>query len=149
MESGNNVSMEIVPNVGIGHLCFGDTYDTIVKKIGLPHSAFKKSPFSDEFAIDYRMIGLHIYLDVDRKADFFECFTPSVPTYAGEVLIKRNSSDILTRFTNMGCAVRQQSDALFFDDLGIALYAPAGEVEGVSVYPRGYYERIRSRPELT
>ena len=133
--------MQIFPNRGLGELMFGQNRDDVRSQLGPDYVAFKKTPGASRLTDAYNRLGLHLYYDEADRLNFIEAFPPSHPTIDEVNLLGGNARSLLQKMEQRGHAGRVEGDSWFFDDIGVALYAPGGSVEGVSIYPPDYYGR--------
>ena len=68
-----------------------------------------------------------------------DSFPPCRPAFAGVELLRPDYRAVIGELERLGLTVRDDGNGgLWFDDAGFVLYAPAGRIEGVSVFRRGY-----------
>ena len=138
------LKLEIRPFEGLGDLRFGMSRRDVRALLGQEFRSFKKTPLADSLTDAYAQYGLHLYYDGQDRLELVEAFRPCVPIFQGvELLGPRKVVPDRLREAGAG-GPRRDSDGDFFDDLGFALYSPGDMVEGVSVYRKGYYDKLDS-----
>jgi hypothetical protein len=122
----------------VGPLTFGATTVEVRTSLGETPQPFRKGAASNEVEA-YGDAGVHAYYDSAGMLEFVEAFAPCHPTYAGTALLGRSLASVLKDLSTIGVEPRDDGQGgLWFDELGFALYAPSGELEGVSAFRRGY-----------
>jgi hypothetical protein len=121
-----------------GPLAFGATTAEVRVSVAATPRPFRKGASSNVVEA-YGDAGVHAFYDSAGRLEFVEAFVPCLPTYAGNALLGRALESVLEDLETFGVQPRDDGQGgLWFDELGFALYAPSGELEGVSVFRRGY-----------
>ena len=129
--------MEITPFSSVGMLAFGDVRKDARGKLNAKFSTFQKD--SDENETDaFDDIGLHLYYDDDGQLEFVEGFEPVDITFRGIRFLDRDVTSVMRDMSAIGSNGTRSDSGVKFPDVGIALYAPSGVVEGVAVHRKGY-----------
>lgn len=108
--------------------------------LGSNLETFYKSPSSNVPTDAFNDLGLHLYYTENGELEFVEAFEPCTPAFKDIVLLRDDASDVAAELSSLGHQAVQDDAGYGFPDLGFGLYAPLGHVEGVSVYPKGYYD---------
>ena len=137
--------MHIVPYVSVGNLSFGDKREVARKKLNSPFSTFRKV-IGAEVTDSFDEIGLHLYYDNDDRLQFVELFRPADVVVCGIELLDRNVDEVVGSLEMLGYAPSPTDVGFQVDDLGVALTARNGIVEGVAAYRRGYYDEPSVEP---
>jgi len=131
--------MEITPFSSVGVLAFGDIRNDARSKLNTKFSTFQKD--ADENETDaFDDIGLHLYYDNDGRLEFIEGFEPVDITFRGISFLNRDVTSVIRDMSAIGFNETRSDAGVKFRDVGIALYAPSGVVEGVAVHRKGYYD---------
>ena len=131
---------QLLPYDGLGELKFSQTRENIRSILGRACRLFKKTPQSNLSDV-YDKYGLHLYYDSHDMLEFIESYQPCRPFYEQVSILNRNVKKVISDISKLGYTERFDSGSYFFDDLGLALYAPASHVEAASMYKRGYYDK--------
>ena len=132
--------MEVKPYEGLGALRFDLSRSKVRESLGPGFKSFRKTRLDETLTDAYSELGLHLYYDKTDSLEFIEAFRPCMPIFRGiELLGLREPVVDALQGAGVGLT-RRESDADFFDDFGFVLYSPSDEVEGVSVFKRGYYD---------
>lgn len=131
--------MEITPFISLGVLSFGDSRQVTRMKLGSTFSTFKKVPgASDTDSFDD--LGLHLYYDDPGHLEFVEAFEPAEVRFRGITFLGRDLESVVNDMMHLGLSPTPTDIGVAFGEVGIALTAPAGVVEGVAAHRRGYYD---------
>ena len=131
--------MEITPFSSVGVLAFGDVRKDARDKLNAKFSTFEKVAGENETDA-FDDIGLHLYYDDDGQLEFVEGFEPVDITFRGIRFLNRDVTSVVQDMNAIGFNQTRSNDAVKFPDVGIALYAPSGIVEGVAAHRKGYYD---------
>ena len=140
--------MELLPFVGLGTMRFGMTRAEARGALGDNYRSFRKVPAAPTLTDAYADLGLHLYYDPADRLEFIEAFKPAQPTFRSIELLAP-TDDVLKRLLQSGAGpARRDLEAYFFHDHGFALYSPGPDVEGVSVFTKGYYLTMAANPRM-
>ena len=120
-------------------LAFGDVRKDARDKLNAKFSTFEKVAGENETDA-FDDIGLHLYYDDDGQLEFVEGFEPVDITFRGIRFLNRDVTSVVQDMNAIGFNQTRSNDAVKFPDVGIALYAPSGIVEGVAAHRKGYYD---------
>ena len=131
--------MEITSFCSVGVLAFGDVRSDARTKLNSDYSTFAKD--GDENEIDsFDDTGLHLHYDNDGRLEFVEGFEPVDITFRGIRFLSRDVTSVIRDLSAIGFNETCSDAGVKFPDVGIALYAPSGVVEGVAAHRKGYYD---------
>lgn len=125
------MSWELIANEGSPELRLGDERGAIRARFGTPRT-FRRTPSAPE-TDQFVELGLLVTYDDTGVAGFIEFTAPASPTLLGVPMIGRTVHDVLHDLRNRDVFGEQDPDGATIPGWGIGLYAPSGQVEGVSV----------------
>jgi hypothetical protein len=131
---------DIIPHIGLDNLHFGMSRSEIRGLLGTEFTEFRKTEFSENTTDSYEGEGIHCYYDRDNKLNLLETFLPCSAELGGISLISRSVSDVIEELGLLGHNAIERRGSYRFESIGVAVYAPSTIIEGVSVFPRGYYD---------
>ena len=76
----------------------------------------------------------------EKSPEFIEAHAPSKVEYDGVLLLGRQVANVVADLDALGLSGLPDDVGVDYPTCGFGLYAPEGTVEGVSVYPDGYYQ---------
>jgi len=124
--------------MGLGDLHLGTSREAIRRLLGSRYKSFQKtsgSPLVDA----YYEFGLHLYFDLQDLLKYIEAFPPSSPILQGIPLLQGESACVVDQLKNAGHQPRWDDPSYYFDDIGIALFAPYQSIEAVGVFRKDEY----------
>ena len=130
------MKLPLEPNIGAGPFRFGTSREEIRAFLpGVP--SVKKAEPENDF---YEHEGLILGFDGENALEFIEIIPPSIASYDDLDLFQASLSECLDRMKKNGHIALFKDGSYDFGKIGIIFYCPAGELESVSVYKRGYYD---------
>ena len=146
--------MEIVPFTTMGVLAFGDSRAVAREKLGSDFSTFEKVVGAGE-TDSFDDLGMHLYYSdtgqlefveaFDYYSDtgqleFVEAFDPAEVVFRGVGFLGSDLNSVIPSMGLLAFTPTEDDIGVKFESAGIALTAPAGVVEGVAAYRKGYYD---------
>lgn len=131
--------MEIVPFTTIGVLAFGDSRAVAREKLGSDFSTFEKVVGAGE-TDSFDDLGMHLYYSDTGQLEFVEAFDPAEVVFRGVGFLGSDLNSVIPSMGLLGFTPTEDDIGVKFESAGIALTAPAGVVEGVAAYRKGYYD---------
>lgn len=132
------MDMEIVPFESIGELRFGESRDTVRRRLGGGYHSFNKDVGENETDA-YDDLGLHLYFGHGDRLEFVEAFFPASPSLGGIELLGRPMDDVASDLFARGHKPFPDDVGFQFESAGVGLIGREGVVEGVAIFRRGYY----------
>lgn len=131
--------MEIVPFTTMGVLAFGDSRAVAREKLGSDFSTFEKVVGAGE-TDSFDDLGMHLYYSDTGQLEFVEAFDPAEVVFRGVGFLGSDLNSVIPSMGLLGFTPTEDDIGVKFESAGIALTAPAGVVEGVAAYRKGYYD---------
>ena len=131
--------MEIVPFTTIGVLAFGDSRAVAREKLGSDFSTFEKVVGAGE-TDSFDDLGMHLYYSDTGQLEFVEAFDPAEVVFRGVGFLGSDLNSVIPSMGLLAFTPTEDDIGVKFESAGIALTAPAGVVEGVAAYRKGYYD---------
>lgn len=131
--------MEIIPFRSIGSINFGDSKHVARQRFHSVPTEFQKDV--DEESTDaYDDYGLHLYYDCHQRVEFVEAFSPADPIFRNVKFIGRKLNEVVSDLSRLGFSSESSEMGCMMPEAGLAVIAPTGIVEGVSVFREGYFD---------
>jgi len=130
---------EINPFHGVGKLSFGESRDNLRRELGGAVESFRKTAGANETDA-YDDLGMHLYFDNQDRLEFVELFEPAQVVFRGVKLIGRDAETVKMRLAKLGWASSETDIGYQWDQAGFSFFPQTGEIEGVGVFRRGYYD---------
>ncbi|MFD9218632.1 hypothetical protein ACFWDI_01045 [Streptomyces sp. NPDC060064] len=138
------MAFSINPHTGLDGIEFGESQEDLRSRLGNPKS-FKRNPSTETVTDHFVELGLLLSYNSEGRLEFIEVTPAAEVTFNGVGLIGRPLNEVVTELASHGAYGESDSFGAEFTQSGFSLFAPnvdADEtaiVEGVSVFPRGYY----------
>ena len=132
-------STAIVPFTTIGVLAFGDSRAVAREKLGSDFSTFEKVVGAGE-TDSFDDLGMHLYYSDTGQLEFVEAFDPAEVVFRGVGFLGSDLNSVIPSMGLLGFTPTEDDIGVKFESADIALTAPAGVVEGVAAYRKGYYD---------
>jgi hypothetical protein len=127
---------EIVPYTRVGPLRFGEPRSEVRGRFGPPSKVFKKVPFADNDTDAFDQVCIHAYYDLTDLLESIDAWGASLIQFDGLPLLGAKVDEITAELARRGYS---HCDYLF-ERAGFSLYVIDGDVRGVSVFARGYFD---------
>lgn len=131
--------MEITPYYGLGSVHFGDLKDNVRGSLKVRCRPFRKAMGENETDA-FDDVGLHVYYDNDDCVIYIEAFHPAEITFRGLRFLGRSLDEVEKDMHALGYIALRTDVGVRYDDVGIAITASNGIVEGVGICCRNYYD---------
>ena len=131
--------MTIIPFCSVGVLAFGDDRKDARAKLNDTYSTFQKDVGETE-TDSFDEIGLHLYYTHDGLLEFVEAYPPADISFQGIRFFGRDVDAVTRDMNTLGFASVDADVGVDFPEVGIAITAPSGVVEGVAAHRKGYYD---------
>lgn len=133
-------TLQVVPHLGLSDIRFGMNRTACRTLIGSTFVAFSRR--GDDFLeVDaFDGFGVQLSFTAADTLEFIEAHAPSKVEYDGVPLLGRQVADVVADLDALGLSGLPDDVGVDYPTRGFGLYAPEGTVEGVSVYPDGYYQ---------
>lgn len=129
--------MDVIPFRSIGLICFGDSRSVVRQKLGGEFEVFLKTEGVEGDAFDH--LGLHVYYDNLGNTEFVEGFEDADIRFRGVEFLGRDLEEVVKEMSPHSSVELDRCGVIFYE-VGIAIYAPRGIVEGVAAHRQGYYD---------
>ena len=113
-------------------MSLGTSKDEVRRTLGLGKEFMKVPGFPASLA--FVDIGLHVHFDDADRVVEIEAGDVAQVGYRGVTLLHRPVADVLAELSAAGVHLRRDQDGAELPEIGIGLYAPIGQVEGVIVF---------------
>ena len=130
--------MEIVPFRSFGSIQFGERKHIVRQRFQSLPTEFQKDA-NEESTDAYDDYGLHLYYDCHQRVEFVEAFAPADPTLRHVNFIGRTLDEVVSDLLRIGFSSETSEMGCMVHEAGLAVIAPMGFVEGVSVFRKGYF----------
>ncbi|MFJ2175381.1 hypothetical protein ACIOHE_21085 [Streptomyces sp. NPDC087851] len=137
------MDFSIVPHIGLNGIQFGERRDGLRSRIG-DSTSFSRSGTAEN-TDHFIELGLLLSYDADDRLEFIEVTPIANVSFQGVSLIGRSCGEVIADLSVQGFEGAMDSSGVEFRECGFSLFVPdmdndtGGIVEGVSVFPRGYY----------
>jgi len=131
-----NLTMDIIPHVGIGVLQFGRTRSDMRLLLGEPSKVFKKAPFADTLTDAYVHLGMHLFYDLKDCLESIDVFSPAILRFDGILLLGVPAKDIACEMMQRG----YRNDSYVFEEAGFSLFVRDDIVESVTVFRKDCHD---------
>ena len=133
-------TLQVVPHLGLSGIRFGMSRTACRSLIGATFTPFSRC--GDDFLeVDaFDGFGVQLNFTSDNTLEFIEAHAPSEVEYMGVPLLGRQLGEVVTDLMALGLSAVPDDVGVDYPTEGFGLYAPEGTVEGVAVYPDGYYD---------
>ncbi|MGW7082343.1 hypothetical protein ACWGH2_02440 [Streptomyces sp. NPDC054871] len=127
---------------GIDVARFGEGREELRRRLG-PHTPFQRTP-AGSVVDHYVEKGLQLSFDANGALEFIELTPLAEVAYESVPLLGRPYGEVLAGLRGLGIEGVEDGQGIEFPSLGFALFMPdpeelEDEVQGVSVFPEGYY----------
>ncbi|WP_434596757.1 hypothetical protein [Streptomyces sp. A5-4] len=136
------MAYEIQSGQGVDVARFGEGREELRRRLG-EHASFRRTPASSP--VDhYVEKGLQLSFDKNDALEFIELTPLADVRYEGISLLGRPYGEVLAGLRERGLQGVEDGEGIEFPELGFALFVSdpddlEEDVQGVSVFPEGYY----------
>jgi len=133
------VTWEIKPFASVGPMQFGQSRTAIRSVLGAKYDTFEKVPGAIPTDA-YDELGVHAYYDESDRLCLVELFEPASASIDSVELLESDVATVLEELQDRGIERQEVDNGYKYDELGFVVVVMDGEIDGVSVFKKGYYD---------
>ena len=141
------LTWEILPQLGVGVVRFGQTRCEVRSLLGEPSRVFRKG-FADALTDAYNGLGMHFFYDPEDRLESVRASKPAAIRFEGLPLLGLPADEILSalakRAYEHGGYV---NESYVFENAGFSLYVVEGTVEAVEIFARGCHDTTNPKSQ--